>query len=137
MQSLLRSSRALVAAAPRTRALHSSALPLSAVKPAAAAGVAATPAAAHANVPKRTTGNTAADIRRIFREQQRASRVASEAFPWEVQEQKVTGQGMQAALGRTAWQRWSVLLFALVLTQYILSAAPSSPVLCCSVGAEV
>ena len=63
MQSLLRTSRSVVAASAvaRTRAMHSATLPLSAGKPAA-------PATATAAAPKRTTGNSAADMRRIFRE---------------------------------------------------------------------
>jgi len=85
MQSLLRSSRALASAAPRVpaRALHSA----SARSAAAAASGKAASAAASA---VKRTGNTAADLRRIFREQQRASAVAQEAFPWEVTQQKVT-----------------------------------------------
>lgn len=97
----LRRAHALAATA---AGMHSAA----ALRDAAKSGSPATPAAAsaaqphsahahhhHATPPAhvsgaRKTGNTAADIRRIFIEQQRASLQASEAFPWEVTEARVT-----------------------------------------------
>lgn len=101
MQSLVRRSVGAAAARqPSARTLHSLSHRLSSAAKGKAPG--SSPAAPAAGGVKKTTANTAADLRRIFREQQRASFVASEAFPWEVTEQKVTGQNNR----RTSVRRW-------------------------------
>ena len=96
-------------AATATAGMHSAAALRDAAKSAAPATPASAASASHQQHPhtphphahhthatgpahlsnSRKTGNTAADLRRIFREQQRASLEASEAFPWEVTEARV------------------------------------------------
>ena len=96
-RSMAASALPVASASAARRLLHSnSSWRLSAdKKPAAASSTpSATSAAIAAAVPHsshKTVGNSAADLRRIFREQQRANLVSSEAFPWEITQQKVTG----------------------------------------------
>lgn len=102
MHSLVRRSLTAAQAQVQTpaRRLHSQSHRLSSAAKGKAPG-----SAPAAGAPKKTTANTAADLRRIFREQQRASFVASEAFPWEVTEQKVTGQKKKAHTHKEVHER--------------------------------